>query len=188
MLLEAGESAALNQLGYFATTNFAKTAFSNRSGGVMPLGNYLYSVWFADTSLRPNYSLPVFNSDFISYNASYKQQGLTAVVTCTTERSSPLDFTTTQSFPNLTSSIITPTITCGNSTSPLPQQVVGSDFLLASSCSLANQTQYVCSFNFLSRHSDLMIWFRSDIFTGIWSIRSQHHRQYTLDCKHDLPT
>jgi len=145
MLLEAGESAALIQLGYVATTNFAKTAFADISCGVMPLGNYSFSIWFADSSSRPNYGadLPGYNSNFTSFNASYQQQGLTATVTCTTEQSSPLDFTIAQSFPNLNSSIITPTVTCSNSTSPLPQQVVGADFLLASSCSLANQTQYI---------------------------------------------
>ena len=148
MLLEAGESAALSSLGYFATTNFDQATFINQSFGVMPLGSYPFAVWFADNSSQPTYDLPSFNSKFTSYNVSYQQQGLTADVTCTMENSSPLDYTTTQSFSNFSSSIITPTITCGNaSTVQLAQQVVGTDFLLASSCSLPNQTQYVCCSN-----------------------------------------
>ena len=148
MLLEAGESAALSSLGYFATTNFDQATFIDRSFGVMPLGNYTSAIWFADNLYKPSYDLPEYNFNTSSYNASYIQQGLTTNITCTTENSSPLDYTIIQTFSNLSLNIITPTITCGNgSPGPLTQQVVGADFLLASSCSLPNQTQYVCCSN-----------------------------------------
>ena len=153
MILEAGESSALTGLGYFASTNFVQIAFYNTSGGVMPFGGSSDAIWFAGNSSRPTYSYPGLYLDFMSYNASYLQQGLTANVACTLENSSPLDYTVAQSFPNGNSnlSIITPTIVCDNaSAAPLAQQVVGTDFLLAASCSLANKTQYVCCSNYLS--------------------------------------
>jgi len=146
MLLEAGESSALNSLGYGASTNFVQTAFFNTSGGVMPLGGYPFAIWFAENSSKPTYeSLGLF-LNFTSYTVSYQQQGLTANVTCTSGNSSPLNYTITQTFPNQSSnlSIIAPTILCDNgSTIQLPQQVVGTDFLLVSSCSPANHTQYI---------------------------------------------
>ena len=151
MLLEAGESAALTHLNYFATTNFFTTAFNGTSGGIMPLGGYLYAVWFAGAAFQPKYKLPSSAiADWVAYTVSYQQQGLTATVTCTTQTSSPIDYTTIPSPPGLSSnlSIITPTVTCGDTAAaPLAQRkrLVGSpDFMLASSCYLPNQTQYVC--------------------------------------------
>jgi hypothetical protein len=157
MILEAGESSALTDLGYFASTNFVQIAFSNTSGGVMPFGGSSDSIWFAGNSSKPTYSYAGLYLGFMSYNASYLQQGLTANVACTSENSSPLDYTlVAQSFPNENSniSIIKPTIVCDNAAAALlapSQQVVGADFLLAASCSLANQTQYVCCSNCLSQ-------------------------------------
>src|ERR1700691_4558990 len=146
MILEAGESSVLSNLGYLASTNFVQTAFANTSAGVMPLGGYPYSLWFAGKPPTPTDESAGLIPNFTSYNVSYRQQGLTATVTCASENSSPLNYAVAQSFPNGNSnlSIITPTIVCNNAAAaPLAQQVVGADFLLAASCSLANQTQYV---------------------------------------------
>ena len=192
MVLEGGESSALTNLGYLASTNFVQTAFVNTSAGVMPLGGSRYSIWFAENSSKPTYESNGLIQNFTSYNVSYRQQGLTATVTCTSENTSPLNYTVAQSFPNGNSnlSIIMPTIVCNNAApAPLAQLVVGTDFLLASSCSLANQTQYVRFPNLPSHCSDLLTrGFPSDIFARIWSVRNQSCGWYYLDRKHDLST
>lgn len=176
MLLEAGESAAFQDLNYSTTTNFFQTSFAGTSGGVMPLGGYPFAIWFANDTFQPNYYhyLPENYAEYLGYNVTYRQRGLTAKVTCTMQQSSPLAYTEATSIDNPNSSIITPTVTCGNaSASPLPQQIVGADFLLAAVCSLANQTQYV-RFNFLTLWSDLMIRdFTSDTFARTGCICSQ---------------
>jgi len=56
LLLEAGESAALSDLIYSVTTNFAVAAFHGTSGYVMPIGAYVNSIWFADNSSNPFYN------------------------------------------------------------------------------------------------------------------------------------
>lgn len=195
MVLEAGESAALAYLPEFfkfVTTNFFATVFIGTTGGVMPLGVYPYAVWFAGDAykLKRNLPSPII-ADWMNYTVSYQQRGLTATVTCITQTSSPIDHTITPSLPGLSSnlSIITPMITCGNATAvPLAQRLVGADFMLASSCSLPNQTQYVC-FLKLALLSALMRsgFIYTDIFAGLWCVRQPCGWQ-PFDYQYDLPT
>jgi hypothetical protein len=153
LLLEAGGSAAFDDLGYQVTTNFAVASFLGKSGGVMPIGAYKYSIWFADNSSNPFYDF--WNSHVSAritqnYHISYQQQGLSADVACKFDDSSPLAFTVDAGAQlNSNISLINPTVACpGTNPTPLPQQIVGADFVLASSCSDANQTQWVCRPNF----------------------------------------
>src|ERR1700722_8552861 len=149
-LLDAGESAAFQDLNFTTLTSFATASFYGTSGGVMPIGAYPNSIWFAESSANPSGTVVK------SYPTTviYLQQGLTANVTCTIEQSSPLTYTVNQTLSPR--SLIDPTITCSGNVTSLPQQLVGSDFALAGSCSSPNQTQYVCPQNIPSRRSDRM--------------------------------
>src|ERR1700722_2547506 len=150
-LLDAGESAAFVDLGFATLTSFATASFFGTSGGVMPIGAYPNSIWFAESSADPSGT----NMKSSPTTVIYAQQGLTANVTCTMEQSSPLTYTINQTLSSSTY-LISPTINCSGNVTSLPQQLVGSDFALAASCSSPNQTQYVCSQNIPSRRSDRM--------------------------------
>jgi hypothetical protein len=129
----------------------------------MPIGAYLHSIWFADSSSAPyyNFSKTCHTASAIqAYTISYQQQGLTANVACNYDQSSPLAYTVNPVLSNVTGlnsslSLINPTIACdGVNATPLVPQIVGTDFVLAASCSFPNQTQHVCRPNFPSQRSD----------------------------------
>jgi hypothetical protein len=147
LFVEAGEATAFETLGYQVTTNFAVATFNGTSKGVMPIGAYYFSVWFAQSPTPlDNFTESHATASFVQdHSITYHQLGLTANVTCNFDDTSPLDFTTANgSLSTSNTTLIYPTISC-NGTTPtsLPQQVVGTDFVLASSCPEANQTQWV---------------------------------------------
>jgi hypothetical protein len=116
----------------------------------MPTGAYYYSIWFADNSSHPFYNFQDSHrtaNAIGTYTISYQQQGLSADVTCNIDQSSPLAFTVNPGGPlNSSTRLINPTIACdGINSTPLPEHIVGTDFLLVGSCADTNQTQRVCN-------------------------------------------
>ena len=73
-LLDAGESAAFQDLDFVTLTSFATASFYGTSGGVMPIGAYPNSIWFAESSANPSGTVMKSSPTTVIY----AQQGLTA--------------------------------------------------------------------------------------------------------------